>query len=347
MPIACVDPATDPLWARLLTRTGSQLFHSPPWIRTIQQTYGLNVQAHVLSDSAGEPLAGMTFCRIEDILSPRIAAMPFSDYCDPLVPDQASWEALAAPLLAQECPLVVRCLFNDVPLTDERFAHYSRAKWHGIDLRPEIDDHWQRLDEESRRAIRKARKSGVVVRPAADKDELRQFFELHVRIRKYKYRMLAQPYTLFEQLWEEFVEPQNGFLMLALKDDTIIGGVYFLGWGDTIYYKFNASDPAQLKYRPNDLVIWESICYARERGYQQFDFGLSDWDQEGLVRYKRKFATDERTISFLRSTPDAPPNPRDAQLRGLIHHLTGLFVDPGVADDVTERAGAALYRYFT
>jgi CelD/BcsL family acetyltransferase involved in cellulose biosynthesis len=347
MNIAQIDPGADPRWASLVSQHESNLFHCPPWIRALQQTYGLPIRAYVAQDGAGEPQAGMSFCRVEDILDPRVASMPFSDYCDPLVYDQATWNQFVERLLAQRCPVTVRCLYNDLPLSDARFSLYSRAKWHGVDLQPDEDTLWQRVDESSRRAIRKARSSGIVVRPAESKDELRRFFELHLRIRKYKYRLLAQPYSLFENLWEQFVEQQNGFLMVAAHEGTIIGGVYFLGWKDTIYYKFNASDTTNLSYRPNDLVVWESMRYAKERGYKLLDFGLSDWDQEGLLRYKRKFATDERTISFLRYTPDSAPSAQTSALRGLLPQLTDLLTDPGVPDEVTERGGDALYKYFT
>jgi len=347
MDVYTVNPGHDQRWQALVTTHASTLFQSPPWIRAIQHVYGLDVRAHVIVDPAGCPTAGVSYCRIEDLFEPRIVTMPFSDYCDPLVSDRQTWNLLLTRLLAEGCPFTMRCLFNAIPLEDDRLTLVHRAHWHGVDLQPDPDTLWRSIDESSRRAIRKARADGVTVRIAASRDDLYAFFRLHLRVRKYKYRLLAQPFALFEQLWEEFVAHDRGFLMLAEYEGTIIGGVYFLGWGDTIYYKFNASDVDQLKHRPNDLVIWESMCYARERGYSQLDFGLSDWDQEGLVRYKRKFATDERTISFLRSVPDSAPKPRDAKLRGLIHQLTELFVDPGVSDEVTERAGAKLYRYFT
>lgn len=42
--------------------------------------------------------------------------------------------------------------------------------------------------------------------------------------------------------------------------------------------------------------MWQGIQYGKAKGYTHLDFGLSDWDQEGLVRYKRKFATTDLSI---------------------------------------------------
>jgi lipid II:glycine glycyltransferase (peptidoglycan interpeptide bridge formation enzyme) len=211
-----------------------------------------------------------------------------------------------------------------------------------------LDLLWQGLHDSSKRAIKKAQRDSVVVRIAQSEKELRTFFDMHLRIRKHKYRLLAQPYSFFENIWRHFVETGNGALMLAVHQDTVIGGTFFLEWNDTLYYKFNASLPTHLDHRPNDLLIWEGMQYGKAKGYKFLDVGLSDWDEEGLVRYKRKFATEEKTISFLRHVPTSAyaATPQEQQARALLPLLTQLFTDDSVSDRVTEEAGNALYRFF-
>ncbi|MCA9970610.1 MAG: GNAT family N-acetyltransferase [Anaerolineales bacterium] len=344
--IQCIDPTTDPLWPTLLARHETRVFHSPSWIQVLNDTYDFTVRANLLLDDSGAPQAGLTYCEIEDMRGKRIAVMPFSDYCDPLVRTDAEWQALVAPLLAQNCPVTVRCLQSDVPGHDGRFKQYYQAKWHGLDLRPDEDTLWSQLNSAARRAVRKAEKSGVTVRLAQDIADLRAFFNMHLHIRKYRYQLLAQPYRFFEQIWQKFVEPGHGTILLAEHDNTIIGGIFFLEWQDGLYYKFNASLTDLRDVRPNDLMMWEGIKYGRSRRLAHMDFGLSDWDQEGLIRYKRKFASDERAIAFLRHTPDLPPDPRAQQIGGLLPKLTDLFTDASVPDAVTENAGDLLYRFF-
>lgn len=87
--------------------------------------------------------------------------------------------------------------------------------------------------------------------------------------------------------------------------------------------------------------------YGKSKDYEYLDFGLSDWDQEGLLRYKRKFATEEKTISFLRYNPEIFQSLREKQMRSLLPQLTDLFVDEAVPDRVTEKAGEVLYQFFT
>jgi hypothetical protein len=74
---------------------------------------------------------------------------------------------------------------------------------------------------------------------------------------------------------------------------------------------------------------------------------LSDVDQEGLIRYKRKFGTEEKTISFLRCSPNGSSTPAQKEIRELLGTLTNRFTDHLVPDSITERAGEDLYRLFS
>src|SRR2546430_3025634 len=104
--------SSDLLWRRLVDQTPSGVFHSPSWIQVLTDTYGWEASAYVILNDGGEPCAGIPFCRISDILGERIVALPFSDYCDPLVNDAHSWRFLIDHLLPEHCPITVRCLHN-------------------------------------------------------------------------------------------------------------------------------------------------------------------------------------------------------------------------------------------
>lgn len=343
----CIDPAQDPIWQQLVTQHDSTVFHSPAWIRVLQETYPFHIRAYVLLNEAHEPTAGIPFALIDDMMDSRIACLPFSDFCDPLVRHFDEWYCLADKLLHNGSRISLRCLHNQTPVTDQRFKQVGRAKWHCVDLQQDEDMVWQGLQGSARRAIKKAKRSGVSIRISQDKDDLRAFFELHLRVRKYKYRLLAQPYQFFEHIWNQFLAPGQGTLILAVHEEQIIGGVLFLEWQNGLYYKFNASNPDKIALRPNDLIVWEGIRYGQKRKLHFLDFGLSDWEQEGLLQYKRKFASQEKTISFLRYTPEGSPSATETKLRKLFPQLTDLFVDASVPDTVTEKAGNSLYRFFT
>ena len=125
-----------------------------------------------------------------------------------------------------------------------------------------------------------------------------------------------------------------------------IAALICLQWQDTFYYKFAASHPAALAHRPNDALMWEGVKYGKAQGCLLMDFGLSDWNQEGLIRYKRKFTDQEKTISFLQYQPHGECAQREQGFPALLSQLTDLFTDASVPDPITERAGDALYRFF-
>ena len=347
MNIISVNPLDDPRWAKLVHHHPSDAFHTPEWMRVLADTYDFEVRAYIGLDDAGEPAAGIPFCLIEDMKGKRLRTLPFSDYCDPLVGSPEAWHCLVDRLLAEQLPYTIRCLHNEIPLADERFSCANKAKWHGLDLQPDIDLLWRSLHNSARRAIKKAQRGGVEIRVADSIEQMRAFFEMHLGVRKHKYRMVAQPYRFFEKIWHHFVEQDSGLLLTAVYQGKTIGAVLFLEWKNKLYYKFNASDPAHLAQRPNDLLIWEGIKYAKSKGYTYLDFGLSDWDQDGLIRYKQKFATDEKTISYLHYAPDAERTAAEKQLQTLLPQLTGLFTDESVPDHITEKAGDLLYRFFS
>jgi len=254
---------------------------------------------------------------------------------------------LADAQIARGCPVRMRVLHNLLPLADTRFQEVNKAKWHGIDLCCGLDETWKRLDEATQRAIKKARKQGVTVEIRQDEAAVEAFFALHLDIRKYKYRMLAQPQSFFRSIYKHLIAANAGAILTATFEGKVIAATLVLHWQDTLTYKFNASSRDMLSVRPNDLLIWNLIEYAVSLGCSQVDFGLSDWDQDGLIRFKGKYATKEETIHFLTYMPQGyQDQAASQQLRGLLGALTDLFTRPEMPDDLTRQAGDLIYRYF-
>jgi CelD/BcsL family acetyltransferase involved in cellulose biosynthesis len=338
-----IDLRHDQYWPLIVKHRFGSLFTSPPWIEAVAQAFDFQILAS--AQTAGSKLeAAVPFCHVSDFRGDRVVCLPFSDYCDPLVEDAASWAGLIEPILSLGMPVTLRCLRNRVPVADDRFRLVGRGLWHGIDLTRSEDELWAGLAPSARQNIRKARRKGVVVVHGRTVEDLRVFHHMHCQLRKSKYRLLAQPLAFFESLYASFAPYDRLTVLLALADDTPIAGTLFLEWGDTLYYKFNASLDRRL--RPNDLLVWEGIRLGRQRRLARLDFGLSDPAQLGLVRYKRKFATEEGEISFLRWQPPDHSDPNGELAGETLHRMTHLMTDPSVPDHITRACGDALYRFF-
>lgn len=357
MKLLCIDPLTSPYWSELITLHDSDLFHSPKWLRVLSETYGFRTGAYVVMDDEGHLRAGVPFCHISDMRGERVATLPFSDYCDPLLDSSDSWNLLSNALLEKQLPYTVRCLHSSIPLADPKLQMVKQANWHGVDLSVDLDVLWQRLHESARRAIRKAKREGVVVRNATSVSDLRNFFAMHLTTRKQKYHLLAQPYQFFEKIWEHFIAQDQGLLLIAEYQGAAIGATLFLEWKDKLYYKFNTSHLQQLLIRPNDLIMWEAMQYGKQKGFSTLDLGLSDWGQDGLVSFKSKYASNHKVIYFLNNQLDADKTSQNhvsthpalqmQEMSLLFPKLTELFTDPSMPDALCEKAGNLLYRYFS
>ncbi len=339
------DPRTDPRWHALVSGTQGSLFTSSAWIRSVCDTYGFTPQARIVTDAAGYPTDGFAWVPISDIRGDRLVSLPFSDRAEPVVTEESAWWSLVNDALSADSPLKIRCLDDSAPTTDARFIPTGEAAWHCTQLGPSTSELYRSLSSAARRNIATAARNDVAVKAVTGIEGVHIYHRLHVSLRKYKYRLLAQPLAFFERIWQEFSAHDGIVTFLAYVDDEPVAGSVYLAWNDTLYYKFGASLAATLSMRPNDAVAWTALRWASERGFCYLDWGLSDLDQPGLVAYKRKWASEERRIVTLCSTiPDAQ-NGHDPRL--LFDELTSLLTDSAVPDDITERAGSILYRYFT
>lgn len=338
-----VDADQDSFWTATAHHKLAGLFSSAPWARAVAHTYGFKISAAVRGLGADVDSA-LLFSRVADLRGERIVCGPFCDYCDPLVDDAQAWRDIVAPVLALRLPVTLRCLRNALPAQDARFELVGRAAWHGIDLTRTEPELWHGFDGSARQNVRKAQRLGVTVRRGRSLDDVRTFFDMHCQVRKAKYRLLPQPFGLFERLHAAFAPDDLMVLLLAECAGAVVAGILFLQWGDTLYYKFNASVDQQAC--PNDLLVWEGVRMGQQRGLLRLDLGLSDKTQPGLLRYKNKFATEQHEILRLRWQPPDYEERREAEAGRALSRMTDLLTDPTVPDVITRAAGEAFYAQF-
>jgi CelD/BcsL family acetyltransferase involved in cellulose biosynthesis len=337
-----IDGCDSSFWDGLAGHPFDSLFASRPWMEAVASTYGLAISAsaRVIHNNVA---AALLFSHISDIRGERIVSFPFSDFWDPLVTDVIEWRELVDLLLDRRVPVSFRCLRNDIPATDHRFRPIKQLAWHGMDLTRSENALWAALPGAARTAIRKARRR-LVVREGKSLADVHTFYAMHCHVRKTKYRLLPQPFTFFEQLYAAFAP--SGRLTVSLAEDAgvPVAGIFFIEWADTLYYKFNAS--LDRSAAPNDLLIWEGIRMSQRRGLKRMDFGASDLNQLGLLRFKRKYATEEREIVWYRWEPQGYVSARYREVDQLLNSITQLLTDPAVPEAITRTAGDKLYGLF-
>jgi CelD/BcsL family acetyltransferase involved in cellulose biosynthesis len=342
--ISCIDPITDPAWCALLKHPSAGLFHSPPWLRAIRDAYGFAIRAYLARDVNDGPVGGLAVCEIDDAAGHRLVTVPFSDSCDPLFTSDEVWRALFRELQSHQLPVNLRCLNEHRISTEDGLTTVKRARWHRLSVLSPAEELLLRMTPECRRAIRRANKVGLEVRPLVGDEDRVAFHQLHANLRKQKYRMLAQPLCFFEAIERRFRQIDGWHSLGAFLGDRMIAATVYVRWGDTLYYKFNASASDALNTRPNNLLVWSGVMLAQSLGCRFLDLGPSDDDQPGLIRFKRNFGAQEHELRFLRWTP---PGWREAITnRTRLGEITRRLTEPHIPYEVAARAGAALYRYF-
>jgi lipid II:glycine glycyltransferase (peptidoglycan interpeptide bridge formation enzyme) len=170
-------------------------------------------------------------------------------------------------------------------------------------------------------------------------DLLSTFYSLHVATRR-RLGTPVQPRRYFELLWERIIAPGHGFVLVAEAEGAPIAAAVFLAANGEIVYKYSASDTAAWSLRPNNALLWHAIKWGCENGYERFDFGRSELDNEGLRSFKRSWGAAELPLVVSTfgetGTRSAGTGPVGALAASLIRR------SPEIA---CRAAGALLYRY--
>ena len=299
--------SSEPEWVAFAqSRPEATIFHLPIWSRLIADAYGYRPVVMVQTDAAGRIMAGVPAMDVRTRLTGRrFAALPFTDYCPPLVRDAADletftaglaqwWETAGRPRIEVRGPLPRR---NGVRPVDVGVRHTLQ-----LELDSERILHRSRRD--TRASIQRARRDGVEVRVSRSVADLDTFYQLHVKTRQ-RLGVPVQPRRFIQALWEGVIEAGLGFAVFAFAGQQPIAAAIFLAWNGQLIYKYSASDVAYWKLRPNKLVVWTAIEWGCREGYQLFDFGRTDFEDSGLRDFKSSWGSTEMplTYSYLRGQP--------------------------------------------
>ena len=338
-----IDPLSEPRWQDLLARApAATVFHHPGWLELLGRGFRYRITACCIAGDDGTLAGGLPMAEVSSRLTGRrLVALPFSDLCPPLVAADAPSGAPAALSEAlrelqrrRGVPLEVRGTgeaLRDAP-PGERFHHHVLA------LEPDVDAVERRFAKSQvRRGVRRARREGLVAVRATNREALEAFYRLHVRTRQ-RLGVPTQPRRFILSM-EALFDAGLGFVMLVLRDGEPVAAGVFLTFGDTLLYKYGASEARALPLRPNNLLFMEAIRWGCGHGMRRLDFGRTHWDHDSLRAFKLAWGADEHELRY-RHIGAAAPAGRGARservLAGVIRR------SPPLAGRVI---GEALYRH--
>jgi CelD/BcsL family acetyltransferase involved in cellulose biosynthesis len=282
----------------LASRAEALPFHHPHWAELIAQCYGFRSFALAVADGRERIVAGLPVIEVSRRLGkPSWISLPFTDVCPPLVNDEDAGRLAATFELARSDAgvdrLEVRGPFPGAPGTET-----TAAVTHLLPLERDADVLARRFRPSVRRNVRSGERRGVVVRRGESRSDLVEVFyrlQLHTRRRL---GLPVQPRRFFSLLWEQMLDRELGFLLLAYVRQVPVAGAVFLAWNGTITFKYGASDSTFWRFRPNDVIFAEAIRWACINGYRTFDLGRTSIGSEGLRRFKLGWGAVEEPLVY-------------------------------------------------
>lgn len=154
----------------------------------------------------------------------------------------------------------------DYSLIDKTNEYY-------VNLGEDGDEHWRRIAHNKRRNIKRATKEGVEVILSDNHDDLLTFYSM---LRSTAERAGFQPLPLpwFEAAWKLHRPGELSKIFFALWKGKKVAGVFTVTHGKTVYAAAAGSLTEGWKARPNDIMHWKAMEWARENGYSKYYMGL-------------------------------------------------------------------------
>jgi hypothetical protein len=154
------------------------------------------------------------------------------------------------------------------------------------DLAPSADELWMDCEHKVRKNVKKARRAGVTIEFDTDGARLDDFVRLYAhtldrREAPTRYRFSRD---FFEQLPDAYV------YVHALHDDEVVSSELVLLSEHNAYSFLGGTQSDAFDLRPNDLLKWELILWAKQAGQRRFVLGGGYEADDGIFRYKRSFA---------------------------------------------------------
>lgn len=181
--------------------------------------------------------------------------------------------------------LVRMALFDDelLPYPGEREQRLVNVV---RDLEPTADELWMDCEHKVRKNVKKARRAGVRIELDAAGARLDDFHRLYLHT--LERREAPERYRFSRAFFEGL--PQQRVYVHALHGGDVVSSELVLLSEHNAYSFLGGTDSEAFELRPNDLLKWELMIWAKEAGKRRFVLGGGYDADDGIFRYKRSFA---------------------------------------------------------
>jgi hypothetical protein len=300
-----IAPYDDPAWMSFINNhPESHFFHHPVWSGFLAKCYGYHPFLALVKDSKGQITAGLPFMEISKIGNKRRwVSLPFTDHCQPLFFSRTSLDNLVMNITKESSRQNVQDLELRWEIQSPALFQSTEHVLTTTDLSSDPSKVQEKISHSDFRKVKLGSKRGITIEKAASLDAMRIFYQLHVETRR-RLGVPVQPWRFFRLLFEEVIRPGNGFISLARQNDEYLAGIVFLHWNKTLVYKFSATSMRGRQMAASYPLTWDGIQWACENGYSLLDWGRSDFSDEGLRDYKKRWASNEKNLIYSKNNEE-------------------------------------------
>lgn len=230
----------------------------------------------------------------------RGVALPFTDYCEPIMSEDAQLQDIFLQLVNYGKKANWRFIeLRDGANFFQDATPYATYFGHSLVLSLDEEYCFFHFKGSTRRNIRKALAEGVEIKILNSMESIREFYKLNCLTRK-RHGLPSQPYHLFKSIYDNIISEDRGLVVMAYYKNIAIAGAVYFHLGDKAIYKYGASDRRYQHLRANNLVMWEAIKWYCRNGYQSFYFGRTEMEHVGLRQFKIGWGAEEYPILYYR-----------------------------------------------
>jgi hypothetical protein len=284
-----IDPLRDERWDDFAkSHPSGSIYHSSFWFGILKQTYSFTPFYYSLTDGNNKLIGIIPLFLVKSFLTGnRMVSLPFSDFCGPIFLKVEDKEKCINKIIQMYRSQVKYFEIRSAEISNSNLTSHNYYKLHRLDLSDDPKEIMKMVDKKTiQYSIRKAIREGIKIKEENTLKGIKEFYRLNILTRK-KHGVPPQPFKFFKNILDLLILKKMGSILLATYEGKYIAAGIFLNFKDTVYYKYNASDPAYLsKTTPNHLLTWHAIEHACLNGYRFLDFGRTSPDNKGLIRYK-------------------------------------------------------------
>jgi FemAB-related protein (PEP-CTERM system-associated) len=269
------------------------LGHASEWGRILKEAYGLDVVQLVARDGSDGISGVLPLARFRGPAGRvELISLPFLDTAGILAADARAEAALFHAALAMGKAVELR---QRRPLPGLPVASPHRVDL-VLPLGVDANELWHRLPGKTRNQIRKASKQGLAWDDGSD-DPVADFYPVH----RSNMRELGSPVhaeAFFRATLHHLGSKAR--LLVARDRGRPVAALIAIHQGGAVTVPWASSLTEARPHCPNHLLYWEALCWAIDRGAEEFHFGRSA-PGSGSHRFKRGWGAVEQPLFWTRA----------------------------------------------